>query len=120
MKNMSGLFESVPLLFAQDAGGPNIWSTLPFLLPILFVFYFLIIMPQQQQEKKRRSMIENLKKNDKVLTTGGIYATVISVDATHDRVVLRVDDERGVKMAFTTSSVARVIESSSDKPAEST
>jgi preprotein translocase subunit YajC len=62
-------------------------------------------------------MIENLKKNDKVLTTGGIYATVISVDGSHDRVVLRVDDERGVKMTFTASSVARVLESS-DKPAE--
>ncbi len=83
---------------------------LPFLLPILFVFYFLIILPQQQQEKKRRAMIEKLKKNDKVLTTGGLYATVISVDSSHDRVVLRVDDERGVKMAFTMASVARVLE----------
>jgi len=117
MQNMSGLFDSVPLLFAQEAGGASIWSMLPFLLPIPFVFYFLIILPQQQQEKKRRSMIDNLKKNDKVLTTGGIYATVISVDSSHDRVVLRVDDERGVKMAFTSSSVARVLESA-DKPAE--
>ena len=83
-------------------------------------FYFLFIMPQQQQEKKRRAMIEGLKKNDKVLTTGGIYGTVMSVDAKNDKVVLRVDDERGVKLAFTTASVGRVIESSSDKPAEAT
>ena len=77
-------------------------------------------MPQQQQEKKRRAMIDGLKKNDKVLTTGGIYGTVMSVDATNDKVVLRVDDERGVKMAFTKSSVARVLEPSSEKSAEST
>ena len=91
-----------------------------FLLPIPFLFYFLIILPQQQQEKKRRAMIDALKKNDKVLTTGGIYGTVISVDANNDKVVLRVDDERGVKLAFTKASVARVLEASSEKPAEST
>ena len=74
-----------------------------------------MIMPQQQQEKKRRAMIDSLKKNDKVVTTGGIYGTVMSVDAKNDKVVLRVDDERGVKLAFTRASVGRVIESSSDK-----
>ena len=90
---------------------------MPF-LPIIPLFYFLFILPQQQQEKKRRAMIDSLKKNDKVLTTGGIYGTVISVDAKTDKVVLRVDDERGVKLAFTRASVGRVIESSSEKPAE--
>jgi preprotein translocase subunit YajC len=116
---MSGLIDSVPWLFAQDAGGSSFFTMLPFFLPVLVVIYFLLILPQQQQDKKRRAMIEGLKKNDKVLTTGGIYATVISVDGSHDRVVLRVDDERGVKMAFTMASVARVLEPSSEKPAES-
>ena len=107
-----------PLLFAQDAGGSSLWSMAFMFVPILCVFYFLIILPQQQQDKKRRGMIENLKKNDKVLTTGGIYATVISVDASHDRVVLRLDDERQVKVAFTMASVAKVLETSTDKSAE--
>jgi preprotein translocase subunit YajC len=84
---------------------------------ILFMFYFLILRPQQQQERKRRQMIEALKKNDRVLTTGGMYATVISVDGAQDRVVLRVDDEKGTKITFTKSSVARVIEPSIEKPA---
>ena len=100
-------------MFAQDAANGSIWSDDPALccrsVPL---FYFLFIMPQQQQEKKRRAMIDGLKKNDKVLTTGGIYGTVMSVDAKNDKVVLRVDDERGVKMAFTKASVGRVIESS--------
>lgn len=115
---MSGLFHDLPKLFAQDAGSANIWSTFVMLLPILCVVYFLLILPQQQQEKKRRLMIEKLKKNDKVLTTGGLYATVISIDNANDKVVLRVDDERGVKLAFTRASVARVLETS-EKSAES-
>ncbi len=112
---MIALFADLPLVFAQDAANGSFWSTLVLLLPIPFLFYFLFILPQQQQEKKRRAMIDALKKNDKVLTTGGIYGTVISVDANHDKVVLRVDDERGVKLAFTRASVARVLETSSDK-----
>jgi preprotein translocase subunit YajC len=115
---MIGLIADLPLRFAPAGGGGGIMPTLVMAVPMVALFYFLFILPQQQQEKKRRSMIDALKKNDKVLTTGGIYGTVMSVDAKNDKVVLRVDDERGVKMAFTRASVARVIEASSEKPAE--
>ena len=115
---MIAFLSSLPLVFAQDATSGSFWSTLILLAPIFPLFYFLFIMPQQQQERKRKAMIDALKKNDKVLTTGGIYGTVISVDPKGDKVILRVDDERGVKLAFTKASVGRVLESSSDKTAE--
>jgi preprotein translocase subunit YajC len=115
---MSALLGELPVLLAQDVGGSG-YSMLLFFGVFAGTFYFLILRPQQQQERKRRSMIDALKKNDKVLTTGGIYGTVISVDGKADRVVIRVDDEKGVKMAFTKASVSRVIEPSSEKPAES-
>jgi preprotein translocase subunit YajC len=111
---MNARFADLPLVFAADGPGGDMWQMLVFFLPMLAVAYILIIMPQQQQEKKRRAMIDGLKKNDKVVTTGGIYGTVMSVDAKNDKVVLRVDDERGVKLAFTRSSVGKVIESASD------
>ena len=114
------LFADLPLVFAQEGPNGNFWQLIVPFLPIIPLFYFLFIMPQQQQEKKRRAMIDSLKKNDKVLTTGGIYGTVMSVDAKADKVVLRVDDERGVKLAITKASVGRVIESSSEKSAEAT
>jgi preprotein translocase subunit YajC len=117
---MIPVFTRLPLIFAQDTASGSFMSTLLLLLPIPLLFYFLLFRPQQQQEAKRRSMIDALKKNDKVLTTGGIYGTVISVDSNHDKVVLRVDDERGVKLAFTKASVARVLETSPEKPVEST
>jgi preprotein translocase subunit YajC len=117
---MIALFADLPLVFAQEGPNGNFWQLIVPFLPIIPLFYFLFIMPQQQQEKKRRAMIDSLKKNDKVLTTGGIYGTVMSVDAKADKVVLRVDDERGVKLAITKASVGRVIESSSEKAAEAT
>jgi preprotein translocase subunit YajC len=117
---MIALLVNFPWLFAQDAGNGSFWQTIIFFAPIPVLFYFFFIRPQQQQETKRRSMLDTMKKNDKVVTTGGMYGTVMSVDATQDKVVLRVDDERGVKLAFTKASIARVIDSASDKSAEST
>ena len=113
------LLAFVSPVFAQDVGNPNSWSGLLILLPIPFLFYFMIWLPQQQQEKKRKSMIEALKRNDKVVTAGGIYGTVISVDPSQDRLVLRIDDDKGVKMTLTRSSVLRVLEGTGEKSAGS-
>ncbi len=96
----------------QDHGFPSTC------IGFLFLIYFMILRPQKQQDQKRRAMIDAMKKNDKVLTTGGIYGTVISVDPSQDRVVLRVDDEKGVKVSFARSSVARVIEAKPEKATE--
>ncbi len=115
---MPGFFTELGLLFAQDAGGVSNWSGLLMLLPIPFVFYFLIWLPQQQQEKKRRAMIDALKKNDKVVTAGGIYGTVVSVDTAGDKVVLRIDDDKGVKLTTTRTSVVRVLDAGADKGAK--
>ena len=117
---MIGFLAEIPLLFAQDPGSGGLLSFLLPLAPIPILYYIMFIRPQQEQEKKRRAMIDALKKNDKVLTNGGIYGTVMSVDSTNDKVVLRVDDEKGVRMAFTKSSVARVLELSAEKSTEST
>jgi preprotein translocase subunit YajC len=117
---MFRLLVDIPLLLAQaQDGGNSGWALVPYLVVPLLFAYFIIIRPQKQDVQKRRAMIEAMKKNDKVVTTGGIYGTVISVDATQDRVVLRVDDEKGVKVSFAKSSVARVIEPSPEKSAES-
>jgi preprotein translocase subunit YajC len=111
---MSEFVVRLPVIFAQEGAGAT-WLPYIYLLPIPFLFYFMILRPQHQADRKRREMIDAMKKNDKVLTTGGILGTVISVDAASDRVVLRIDDEKGIKVTFTKSSVAKVLEPSSDK-----
>jgi preprotein translocase subunit YajC len=120
---MLDLLITLPLLFAENARAPetgsNVLSTLVPLLPIPILFYFLMIRPKQLEDRKRHEMINALKKNDKVVTTAGIYGTVVSTDPDHDRVVLRVDDDRGVKLTFSRSSVLKVVETSQEKAGES-
>jgi preprotein translocase subunit YajC len=114
---MSALLNTLPLVFAQE-GGNTSWF-LPYIIVPIVIVYLMIIRPQKNQDQKRRAMLDAMKKNDKVLTNGGIYGTVISVDASQDRVVLRIDDEKGVRATFAKSSVARVIEATPDKSTES-
>lgn len=114
------LLSQLPIANAGGAAPPPGGGILPTLImfaPLILLFYFLILRPQQAQEKKRRQMIEALKKNDRVLTSAGIYGTIVSIDSNEDRMVLKVADN--TKMDMTRSSVIRIFENSNDKSAES-
>lgn len=99
---------------AQDGGQVSIWIVILQFLPIILLGYFLLIRPQQQEQRRRREMVEAIEKNDRVETIGGIFGTVVSVDKEADTVVLRVDDDKNVRMVFRRSSVSRVIKSKED------
>jgi len=49
------------------------------LLLIFVVFYFLLIRPQQQKAKEHREMISNIKLNDEIITSGGLYGRVVAL-----------------------------------------
>lgn len=72
----------IDVAWAQDAGaaaGPPVFvQFLPFAL-LIGVFYFLIIRPQQQKQKEHRALLANLKKNDEVVTSGGLYGRVTAI-----------------------------------------
>ena len=70
------------IAFAQTAPGltgPSpVMTILPFIL-IFVIMYFLVIRPQQKKAKDHQQMLTKLKKNDEVMTSGGIYGKVISL-----------------------------------------
>src|SRR5436309_16110900 len=73
------------IAFAQAApglGGPNSMMTLlPFIL-IFVIMYFMVIPPQQKKSKEHQELLNKLKKNDEVMTSGGIYGKVIDLKET--------------------------------------
>jgi preprotein translocase subunit YajC len=77
------------------------------LLPIVFIFiifYFLLIRPQKKAQDNHKKMIAALKKNDEVVTSGGIHGTIVNVkDAV---VTIKVDDN--VKIDIEKSCIAKV------------
>jgi preprotein translocase subunit YajC len=79
------------IAFAQTApglGSPGqMLNFLPLVL-VFVVFYFLLIRPQQKKAKEHQQMLGRLKKNDEVMTSGGIYGKVVAL--TDDVVTLEV------------------------------
>jgi len=102
---------------AQTGGGsaapsdPRIGMLLTLLqfVPIFLILYFLLIRPQQQQRKKQELMIKALKKGDRVLTTGGMFGTVLGVDDV--KVVLRIAEgqKEDIKAEFAKTAVVQVL-----------
>lgn len=58
--------------------GFDIMAMLPFVL-IFGVFYFLILRPQQQKMKKHQNMLANLRRGDRVVTSGGLIGTISKI-----------------------------------------
>ena len=63
---------------AQSAQG-GFGAFVPLIL-MFVIFYFLLIRPQQKKQKEHQEMINNLKKGDRIITGGGIYGRIVSVD----------------------------------------
>lgn len=66
------------LLMATPEGGSPI-PNLIFIAAIILIFYFFMIRPQTQKAKKLKSFREGIKKNDKIVTIGGIHGKVEEV-----------------------------------------
>jgi len=76
-----------------------------FLVVIFGIFYFMLIRPQQKQQKKHKEMINNLNKNDEVVTLGGMHGTIINVK--EKTFVLRVDDN--VKIEVDKNAISYIV-----------
>jgi preprotein translocase subunit YajC len=104
---------ALALLFAEAAedrgGGFNWVSLLTLWVPIGFLFYFFLIRPQRQESARREAMIRELKPNDHVITSGGIYGVVTNVHREINTVTIRVDESNNTKLKISLGAVSRVL-----------
>jgi preprotein translocase subunit YajC len=78
-------------------------SLAPVLL-IFVIFYFLLIRPQKKTQDEHKKMVASLKKNDEVITSGGIHGTIVNVK--DHTLMLRVDDN--VKIEVQKNSISHL------------
>src|SRR5262245_34055889 len=69
------LFQNQP---TQPPPNP-ILSMLPLMVAVLLVMYLMVFRPQRKQQQQRQEMLKNLKKNDRVITTTGMYGVVTAL-----------------------------------------
>ena len=87
------MFSVAGAMFAMGMnveGGSPLLQIVPFIL-ILAIFYFIILLPSKRKQQKVQEFLENLKENDRVITTSGIYGQIARING--DKVQLQVADK---------------------------
>ena len=98
------------LIMAKETSrGGDLFSAFIPLILIFAIFYFLLIRPQQKRQRELQKMISQLKKGDRVITTGGIYGTIASIK--EKSILLKVDENTKIEVAK--SAIAGVVEKKS-------
>ncbi|MBF0390199.1 MAG: preprotein translocase subunit YajC [Desulfamplus sp.] len=99
---------------AGAAGAPaggGFTAFVPLIL-MFVIFYFLLIRPQQKRAKEHQNMINNLKKGDRIITSGGIHGTITSLGDT----TLSLEIAENVKIKISRGNVAALNQKSTGTP----
>lgn len=103
---------SGPILLAQNPpaaspfGGMGI---LPFIVIIGMVFYFMVLRPENRKRSEQDRVRNELKKNDRIVTIGGIHGTVVNAPADGDEITIKLDENSPTRMRITRAAVQTVI-----------
>ncbi len=93
-----------------QAGG-GFTAFVPLIL-MFVIFYFLLIRPQQKKAKEHQNMVNNLKKGDRVITSGGVHGTITSLGDT----TVSIEIAENVKIKINRSNVAGLSQGTSAAP----
>lgn len=91
---------------ATKMGGGFLQLLIPFGL-MFAIMYFLMIRPQKKKERERKDMISRVRKNDKVITSGGIHGKVVTLK--ENTVLISIDESKDINMKIDRNSIATAI-----------
>ena len=96
------------------------WGHPIFLMVIIFgLMWFMFIRPQRKQEASRRAMIASVRKNDRIVTTGGILGVVTNVKEQEEEVTIKIDEGGNTRVKLNRTAIARVVSDDDGKSKES-
>jgi preprotein translocase subunit YajC len=97
-----------------DGGAGGILSFMAPLFLIAVIFYFLLVRPQKREREKQDQLLKGLKKNDRVVTIGGVVGTIVNIEPDSKVVTLKVDDN--TRMVFLRSAIQGPFAEAKDEP----
>ena len=114
-------------VLAQNGNGGNgeAPAPAPMTNPLIYLFPALLILiifqfmfgPHRREQRRKEELLKSLKKNDRVVTIGGIYGTVANIVTDKNEVTLKVDDNTRLKV--TLDSIRTVLRDEDKEPAKS-
>ena len=110
---------SEALAMGSGSGGGGGGGGFMALLPIILMFaiiYFLLLRPQQKRQRQQQTMLDSLRKGDRVVTAGGIFGTIVGIKEKQGIIVVRIADTVKVELART--SIARIVQKGDSQDVE--
>lgn len=103
-----------PAAPAADGGwGQVLTNPFNFLMIAMLLLWFMVILPQTRQSKDQRNKLAaalaGLKKNDRIITVGGIHGVVVNAASDSPTVTIRIDDSTNAKMTVSRDAIASVV-----------
>ncbi|MEW5797050.1 MAG: preprotein translocase subunit YajC [Candidatus Zixiibacteriota bacterium] len=96
------------LMTGPSGGGGGTVAMLVWIGLLFVMMYFLLIRPQRKRQREHEKLISELKKGDKVVTTGGLFGTIFAIDDEKGRIILRINEE--TKLEFLKTAIAGKVE----------
>ncbi len=108
-------------LLAQDGGAPAgtgatpavdppLFSSPIFLLTGIFIlFYLIVLLPEKRRKREFEDLKSAIKKNDRVITAGGIHATVAAAPPDSDVITIRIDESGSTRVKINRSAIATIV-----------
>ena len=95
----------------SGGGGPFGDLTFFWIMMAVMMLMFLFVMPRQQQKEKAKQtdLLDNLKKNDEIVTAGGIRGKVVNIRDGGEFITIRIDENTNTKMQILKRSVTTVL-----------
>jgi preprotein translocase subunit YajC len=104
------------VILAQEANAPEptpIQSILgnPFLpiVGLFFLYYFIVLAPERRRKREDALLKSTLKKNDRIITIGGILGTVVAAPADSNVVTIRIDENGTTRVKINRSAIATIV-----------
>lgn len=94
------------LLAQESSGGGSLVAFLPLLL-MGVIFYFLLIRPQQRRARAQRELLSSVEVGDEVVTTSGMFGTVIDIDEEDD--ILTLEIAPGTRVRILRAGIGRIV-----------
>ncbi len=93
----------------------NMGFMFPALMAVMLLYFIMMTRPQPKGSAKASELLSTLKKNDRVVTTGGILGTVVNIRTDAEYITLRIDDSSNAKIQVLASSIVRVLSEDDEK-----
>ena len=94
---------------AGGAGGAFSPMFFVWIIAIFAIIYFMMIRPQKKKEQQRKEMLSKLERGEQVVTIGGLFGEVESVNLKEEYVILLVDRERGTTLKFRRGAIHEIL-----------